>query len=101
MNRSVGLLGTLLLGSVALVASGEEPQNRDAAARAATQVSLPLSEVVLYSSGIGYFQRDGSIDGRGEVELRFKVDSINDLLKSMVVQDFDGGQVVAVTYDSR
>ena len=56
---------------------------------------------MLYSSGVGYFQRDGSIDGRGEVELRFKVDSINDLLKSMVVQDFDGGQVVAVTYDSR
>jgi len=52
---------------------------------------------VLYSSGVGYFQRDGSIDGHGHMELRFKVDNINDLLKSMVVQDFDGGRVAAVT----
>jgi hypothetical protein len=35
------------------------------------------------------------------VELKFKVDNINDLLKSMVVQDLDGGQVGTVTYDSR
>jgi len=101
MNRSLGALGTLLLVSVALVASAEEPKSHDAVARAAAQDALPLSEVVLYSSGVGYFQRDGSIDGRGDVELRFKVDNVNDLLKSMVVQDFDGGQVAAVTYDSR
>ena len=85
MNRSIGLLGTVLLVSVALVASAEEPKSRDAAARVAAQDVLPLSEVVLYSSGVGYFQRDGSIDGRGDVELRFKVDDVNDLLKSMVV----------------
>jgi hypothetical protein len=29
------------------------------------------------------------------------VDTINDLLKSMTAQDFDGGQVSTVTYDSR
>ena len=65
------------------------------------QAALPLSEIVLYSSGVGYFQRDGVVDGRQELELRFKVDQVNDLLKSLVVQDFDGGQARAVTYDSR
>ncbi|MBI3781629.1 MAG: hypothetical protein HY278_11335, partial [candidate division NC10 bacterium] len=100
MNRLVSLFSVALAISIALVASAEDPKS-DAGARAAAQNALPLTEVVLYSSGIGYFQRDGSIDGRGEVELRFKVDNINDLLKSMVVQDFDGGQVAAVTYDSR
>jgi hypothetical protein len=65
------------------------------------QAALPLSEIVLYSSGVGYFQRDGVVDGRQELELRFKTDQINDLLKSLVVQDFDGGQARAVTYDSR
>ena len=100
MNRVVSLLGVVVLVAVGVIASAADPKT-EGIAKAATQVSLPLSEVVLYSSGVGYFQRDGSIDGRGEVELRFKVDSINDLLKSMVVQDFDGGQVVAVTYDSR
>lgn len=63
--------------------------------------ALPLSEIVLYSSGVGYFQRDGVMNGRQEIELRFKGEQINDLLKSMVVQDLDGGQARAVTYDSR
>src|SRR3990170_6019548 len=100
MNRPISVLITVLLLSLGLVASAQE-RTREAANKAAARHPLPLSEVVLYSSGVGYFQRDGSIDGRGEVELRFKVDNINDLLKSMVIQDFDGGQVGTVTYDSR
>jgi hypothetical protein len=63
--------------------------------------ALPLSELILYSSGVGYFQRDGQVNGNATVNLRFKVDDINDLLKSMVVQDLDGGQVSTVTYGSR
>jgi hypothetical protein len=62
---------------------------------------LPLSEVILYSSGVGYFQRDGEVKGNTQVDLRFKVDNINDLLKSMVVQDLGGGHVSTVTYGSR
>ena len=67
----------------------------------APQATLPLTKIVLYASGVGYFQRDGQINGHGQVALRFKVDTVNDLLKSMTVQDFDGGQVSTVTYDSR
>lgn len=69
--------------------------------RAAAQSALPLSEVILYSSGVGYFQRDGQVEGKAQVDLRFKVENINDLLKSMVVQDFDGGRISSVTYGSR
>jgi hypothetical protein len=63
--------------------------------------ALPLSELILYSSGVGYFQRDGQINGNSVIELQFRVDDINDLLKSMAVQDLDGGQVSTVTYGSR
>ena len=100
MKRLVWLLSAVLLVSIGLVASAQEPASK-APPKAASPQALPLTEVVLYSSGVGYFQRDGSIEGRGDVELRFKVDNINDLLKSMIVQDFDGGQVTTVTYDSR
>lgn len=65
------------------------------------QVSLPVTHIVLYTSGVGYFQRDGYAEGTGQGVLRFKTEHINDLLKSLVVQDFDGGQITAVTYDSR
>ena len=83
-------LATLLLVPPAITAAAEGPSP-----------SLPLSELILYSSGVGYFQRDGQIDGQGKVELQFKVDDINDLLKSMVVQDLDGGHVGTITYGSR
>jgi hypothetical protein len=72
-----------------------EPKGPDRAA------GLPLTEVVLYTSGVGYFERDGQVEGDTQVELRFKTEDINDLLKSLVVQDHSGGSVSTVTYGSR
>ena len=63
--------------------------------------ALPLSKIVLYSSGVGYFQHDGSLNNRTQLDLRFNVSQINDMLKSLVVQDFGGGKVSTVTYGSR
>lgn len=63
--------------------------------------TLQLSKVVLYSSGVGYFQHDGAVEGTTDVTFQFRTDVINDLLKSLLVQDFDGGQVSTVTYDSQ
>jgi hypothetical protein len=62
---------------------------------------LPLSSVVLFTSGVGYFQREGTVHGTGDLDLYFKTKDINDLLKSLVVQDLDGGRVTEVTYSSR
>lgn len=66
-----------------------------------TAVSLPLSKIVLYSSGVGYFQHDGTVTDRTRLDLRLQTNQINDLLKSLVVQDFGGGKVSTVTYGSR
>ena len=63
-------------------------------------VALPLSKIVLYSSGVGYFQHDGSLNNRAQLDLRFNVSQINDMLKSLVVQDFGGGKVSTITYGS-
>jgi hypothetical protein len=63
--------------------------------------SLPISEIILYSSGVGYFQREGQVQGRATVDLLFRADEINDMLKSLIVQDLNGGNVSAVTYGSR
>jgi len=62
---------------------------------------LPLERVVLFNSGVGFFQRAGQVTDDAQVELKFNVDDINDLLKSMVVQDLGGGQVWAVGYGSK
>jgi hypothetical protein len=63
--------------------------------------ALPLSKIVLYSSGVGYFQHDGTVNDRTQLDLRLHANQINDMLKSLVVQDFGGGKVSTVTYGSR
>jgi hypothetical protein len=63
-------------------------------------VQLPVAQVVLYSSGVGYFQRQGTVEGDARVDLSFPAADVNDLLKSMVLRDLDGGHVTAVSYDS-
>ena len=55
---------------------------------------------MLFNSGVGYFEHDGKVTDNAKVDLKFKVKDINDLLKSMVVQDFDGGHVSTVGYGS-
>jgi len=62
---------------------------------------LPLKQVVLFSSGVGYFQREGVIDGNARVDLTFPVGDVNDLLKSLVVLDLDPDKATAVGYDSQ
>ena len=62
---------------------------------------VPIKEVVLFSSGVGYFQHEGSVQGDADTELRFKTSQINDILKSLVLQDLDGGRVGVVTYPSQ
>ncbi len=92
-----GLLGWRLTGQVRSQ-TGPSPV---AGPLKAQGLALPVKQVVLFSSGVGYFQREAEIDGNQRVDLSFPVTDINDLLKSLVLQDLGGGQVSAVSYDSR
>src|SRR5262245_54017310 len=62
--------------------------------------ALPLSKIMLYSSGVGYFQHDGTVNNRTQLDLRMHANQINDMLKSLVVQDFGGGKISTVNYGS-
>lgn len=62
---------------------------------------LPVKVVGLFSSGVGYFQHAGTVTGEGEVELTFRSAQINDVLKSLVVEDLSGGQPGFVLYPSQ
>jgi hypothetical protein len=64
-------------------------------------VTLPISRVVLFNSGVGYFSRSGDVVDDARVDLTFPESDVNDLLKSMVLEDFNGGRIAAVSYDSR
>ncbi len=63
--------------------------------------ALPLEKVVLFTSGVGFFQHAGQVTGDTSVEMKFAADDVNDLLKSMVLEDLGGGTVSTVSYASR
>ena len=70
------------------------------AADTAKPTALPLKKIVLFNSGVGFFEHAGEVTGDASVDLQFNVDDINDLLKSLVPQDLGGGRASTVTYGS-
>jgi hypothetical protein len=74
---------------------------KDKVAQLKPAVSLPISQVIMFNSGVGHFTRAGEIDGDARVDLTFPEQDINDLIKSMTLRDLSpNGRVAAVTYDS-
>jgi len=66
----------------------------------ATGQTLPIRRVILYSNGVAYVERRGTVSGRAEVNLSFKQSQVDDVLKSMVVLDLGRGRIGAVSYNS-
>ncbi len=94
-HRIVTLLSCSLAIACMVLVAGVRGQDK----KPDTQVSL--KRVVLFNSGVGFFEHGGQVEDNAKVELKFNVDDINDLLKSLVVQDFDGGQISTVSYGSK
>src|SRR5438128_2255125 len=71
-------------------------------ARSESAAKLPVTKVVLFNSGVGYFERQGEIEGDVRIDLAFAIQDVNDILKSMIVQDMSGkGHISAVSFDSQ
>ncbi|MCA1615929.1 MAG: hypothetical protein LC800_17875 [Acidobacteria bacterium] len=71
-----------------------------AAARAPATQTLPIRRVTLYSNGVAYIERRGTVTGHAEIALSFKQSQVDDVLKSMVVLDLGQGRIGAVSYNS-
>src|SRR5438128_1233959 len=82
MLSAVGLLASPLIG-------------------ADENVDLKVTRVALFSSGVGFFQREATVTGSAAAQLSFRTAQINDILKSLVVQDHDGGTIGLVSYASQ
>ena len=101
----LAVVALAMVASVALlfrtsVSSAHDAARAAKADEAPAGTQLSIGQVVLFSSGVGYFQREGAVEGDARVDLSFPVSDINDLIKSMVLRDLDGGAVSAVSIDS-
>ncbi len=59
--------------------------------------SLPITHMTLYKHGVGYYVRRASLSGE-TVRLAFRVEEMNDILKSLTALDRQGGQVLGIDY---
>ncbi|MFM2418400.1 MAG: hypothetical protein RL385_3123 [Pseudomonadota bacterium] len=65
-----------------------------------SSISLPVKQVVLYRSGVGYFERAGSFDGQA---LAFSVrkEDVGDFLASLTAVDKQGAAVSSIAFESK
>ena len=107
MQRCVSLVVLALVMTSSLLAQGRPPVQRSsppAAAGATVQpgagATLPVRRVVLYKTGVGYFEHLGNVRNRQDVAIRFTSAQLNDVLKSLTTIDMGNGQVTGVSYNS-
>ena len=79
----LGLIGACAVASVVVWRTGlGRSQPARAGQQPAASAALPLNQVILFNNGIGYFQREGEIDGSARVDLSFPATDVNDLIKA-------------------
>ena len=114
--RSMEKLVVLLLVSTGLCISAYAQQSGKEISRPAVKATtpiavtpspaapakkLPLRRVVLYKSGVGYFEHDGSVRANEDVEIDLTSSQLDDVLKSLTALDLSGGRIVGANYNSQ
>ncbi|MGA7399351.1 MAG: hypothetical protein WCC99_02180 [Candidatus Sulfotelmatobacter sp.] len=61
---------------------------------------LPVTRVILYKNGVGYFEHAGHVRDSEEVNVDFTTAQLNDVLKSLTVLDLGKGRITGVSYNS-
>ncbi len=90
MLRRIALALPLL--SIAVV-SAQQPAPSDATV-------LSVSRVILYKTGIGYFEHLATVTGNQSLAVQFTGDQLDDVLKSLTAVDLGDGRITGISYDS-
>src|ERR1700685_3349269 len=61
-----------------------------------SEANLPVRRVVLYKSGLGYFEHQGQVQGNQTVSIDFTSSQLNDVLQSLTLLDLNGGRITGV-----
>ena len=66
----------------------------------ALPAELPVKQVVLYKHGVGFFERSGRLGAGESARLDFNASEMNDVLKSLTIDEKGGGKISGLRYDS-
>jgi len=70
-------------------------------AAVALPADLPVKQVVLYKHGVGFFERSGKLGSGESARLDFNASEMNDVLKSLILEERGGGKISGIRYDSQ
>ncbi|CAN5747455.1 hypothetical protein BH18ACI5_BH18ACI5_05420 [soil metagenome] len=93
-------LTILVLGSALTSAQGPSTAVAPPQTESSPAETMPVRRVVLYKTGVGYFEHLGTVRGKQAVTIRFTSAQLNDALKSLTAIDLDKGQVTGISYNS-
>jgi Domain of unknown function (DUF4139) len=97
--RTLALLW-LALATMSYAQTSAQPTVRPASASTRSAARLPVTRVILYKNGVGYFEHSGRIRGNQDVDIDFTTAQLNDVLKSLTVLDLGKGRITGVGYNS-
>ncbi len=83
-----------------LLGQSSSSQDSDSASAAGSAARLPVTRVILYKNGVGYFEHAGQVRGSQDVNVDFTTAQLNDVLKSLTVLDLGKGRITGVSYNS-
>jgi hypothetical protein len=87
------LVSSIALGQSSSASSASTPSAGESA-------RLPVTRVVLYKNGVGYFEHSGHVRDSQDVNVDFTTAQLNDVLKSLTVLDLGKGRITGVSYNS-
>ncbi|MHC5019390.1 MAG: hypothetical protein ACYTGX_04625 [Planctomycetota bacterium] len=100
MTNRIHTLTQTLCAGLAFAAAGTAAA--PARAQQAGGGELEVTKVVLYKHGVGYFEREGKIEGTATLPLAFKTSQMPDVLKSLFAVHTAGrGRIESIVYDSK
>jgi hypothetical protein len=100
MNARVFRICVMALAMSGLALAQAQTPPAAASKQAPAADRLPVRRVVLYKSGVGYFEHLGRVRGSQNVTIDFTSGQLDDVLKSLTTLDLDGGRVSGVSYNS-
>ena len=97
---TVFLAGLICFGCLSARLSAQENQGSSAVetVKFSSAEVPPVKRIIFYSTGIAQVIHEGTVDGNQQVSLSFDDSKIDDVLKSLVVDDRDGGSIKSVEY---
>jgi hypothetical protein len=81
-------------------AAAPSPAAQSETAEKSPSAKLPVRRVILYKTGVGYFEHLGQVRGNQTVQIDFTSSQLNDVLQSLTVLDLNGGRIAGVNYNS-